>query len=228
MANPSADSEHGLVRVVVRCVELLPSGSAQSSGAAASTDLARPTHSLPAYLSLWCKRREHERRARLLQQLRGAGAPGDNRAQLPTSSASPPLPSLTADLLRELYPNAPVVHLCECNDATGCTPECPAAAAGPPTATTATLSDTTTTTIISGLDTPPLPAASVNLTPTLLLIRHGNYCLLVQSYHRHTLDNVVCQCPGVLGRSVARPLFVTYQLILALRRLHALGLPHGR
>jgi hypothetical protein len=85
------------------------------------------------------------------------------------------------------------------------------------------------------------PASSVNLTPPLLVFQLGKRSrasedngaagpgfLLLQPYHEHTLADLCRFSPGVLDGSMAKPLFLAYQLVLALRRLHSQGVHHGR
>lgn len=203
-------------------------------------DHPRPTHDLPAFLSMWARRRERERQLDILKslqsqarQLAGQQGSGDATAaaddrmkqQQPSSYSSFAFQqpaAMTAETLRELYPHAPIVELCRCPDQT-CVGDCPAQQAVARCATDPQV----VATAAACLDAPP-PAASVHLTPSILVIRFADHCLLVQTFHQHTLGDVIRHSPGVLGRSAARPLFVAYQLVLALRRLHSARIPHGR
>lgn len=91
-------------------------------------------------------------------------------------------------------------------------------------------SGATTTTAASGDNNgdPDTTGRSTTTAGSSSPARTGSEALLLQPYHAHTIADMIRVSPGVVQRSMAKPLFVAYQLVLALRQLHAQGLYHGR
>jgi serine/threonine protein kinase len=66
-----------------------------------------------------------------------------------------------------------------------------------------------------------------NICPIYGVLESADAYFVVQPFRRFTLQHVLMYDPGVIGDSHAKPLFIVYQILLALRSLHEQGIVHG-
>ena len=67
-----------------------------------------------------------------------------------------------------------------------------------------------------------------NLLPAVCALEMNAYFLLIQQpYIPHTLQDCVTFSPAMLGTTHAKPLFIIYQLLQAMRTMHDRGLVLG-